>query len=217
MHPRWEAPYEPMEDKVLITIGREFGSGGKAVASAISERLGIPVYDQELLENAARKSGLSPEFLKRSDERRHLFGLGGLLNSGRFWHNDNNVLDDNELFRIQSEAILDLAQKGSAIFVGRASDYVLREQHALDVFICAPLEARKARVAERRGISLQDAESLIHKKDKGRREYYNLLTFGENWGVAANYDLCIDSSILGIEGTAEFIIRFGKEAGFIPE
>ena len=217
MHPLSAAQYRSMEKKVLITIGREFGSGGKSVASALGEKLGIPVYDQELLESAARKSGLSPEFLSQSDEKRHFFGLGGLLDGGRFWHNPGSAVNDNELFRIQSEAILDLAKNGSAIFVGRASDYVLRDQLTLDVFICAPIESRISRVSERRGISKAEAETLIRKKDKGRKDYYNLLTFGDNWGEASNYDLCIDSSILGIEGTADFIVRFGKAAGIIPE
>ncbi len=204
-----------MEKRVLITIGRQFGSGGKKVASAIGERLGIPVYDQEIIDNAAKKSGLSPEFLKKSDERPHLFGMGGLLDIGRFWHNTGHLMDDNELFRIQSDTIRDLARQGSAVFVGRASDYVLREMETLDVFLHAPMEVRKVRVSERMGISLQDAEALISKRDKARKEYYDLFTLGDNWGVASNYDLCLDSSLLGIEGTAELIIRFGRESGRI--
>ena len=204
-----------MDKRVLITIGRQFGSGGKKVASAIGERLGIPVYDQEIIENAAKKSGLSPEFLKKSDERPHLFGMGGLLDIGRFWHNTGHLMDDNELFRIQSDTIRDLARQGSAVFVGRASDYVLREMDTLDVFLHAPMEVRKVRVSERMGITLQDAEALISRKDKARKEYYDLFTLGDNWGVASNYDLCLDSSLLGIEGTAELIIRFGRESGRI--
>lgn len=202
------APYSAMDKQIIITIGRQFGSGGKRVASAIGERLGISVYDQELIDNAARKSGLSPEFLKQSDEHRHIFGLGGILGLGRFWHNPGNLMDDNELFRIQSDAIRDLAQQGSAIFVGRASDYVLRDMKTVDVFIHAPMEVRKQRVAERLGITPQDAEELIIKNDKTRKDYYDLFTLGDNWGVASNYDLCLDSSLLGIDGTAELIISF---------
>ncbi|MBO4454880.1 MAG: cytidylate kinase-like family protein [Bacteroidales bacterium] len=201
-----------MEKRIIITIGRQFGSGGKQVASAIGERLGIPVYDQELIVSAANKSGLSPEFIRQSDEHRHLSGLGGILGLGRFWHNAGNLVDDNELFRIQSEAIRDLASQGSAVFVGRASDYVLRDMDTVDVFICAPIEARTQRVAERLGISPEDAVTLIEKKDKTRKEYYDLFTLGDNWGVASNYDLCIDSSVLGIEGTSELIIQFVRQA-----
>lgn len=202
-----------MDKRVIITIGRQFGSGGKSVATAIGERLGIPVYDQELIISAAKKSGLSPEFLKESDEHRHLFSLGGILGIGRFWHNTGNLMDDNELFRIQSDAIRELAQKGSAVFVGRASDYVLRDMETVDVFIHAPLEARKQRVAERLGISQEEAEAEIEKRDKIRKDYYDLFTLGDNWGVASNYDLCIDSSLLGIDGTADLIIRFAESAG----
>lgn len=204
-----------MDKKVIITIGRQFGSGGKRIASEIGERLGIPVYDNELLVQAAKESGLSPEFLRKSDERRHLFGLGGLFDLGRFWHNQGNLIDDKELFRIQSDAIRDIAAQGSAIFVGRASDYVLRDMETLDVFIHAPFDVRRAQVAERQGISEHDAGELIAKKDSRRKDYYNLFTLSDNWGVASNYDLCVDSSVLGIEGTAELIIRFGRESGRI--
>ena len=204
-----------MDKHVIITIGRQFGSGGKSIASAIGANLGIPVYDQELIISAAQKSGLSPEFIKKSDEHRHLFGLGGILGLGRFWHNPGNLMDDNELFRIQSDAIRDLAAQGSAVFVGRASNYVLRDMETLDVFIHAPLEVRKQRVAERLGITPDDAESLISRKDKDRRDYYNLFTFGDNWGVAANYDLCLDSSLMTIEEAAGQIISFGCSSGRI--
>ena len=204
----WEGPYSIMDKRVIITVGRQFGSGGKSVASAIGERLGIPVYDQELIERAASKSGLSPEYLKASDEHRHLFGLGGILSPGRLWHNPGQMMDDNELFRIQSETILELARKGSAVFVGRASDYILRDMETLDVFIHAPLEVRKQRVSERMGITPEEAAGIIARKDKSRKDYYDLFTFGDNWGVASNYDLCLDSSILGIDGTAEYIISF---------
>lgn len=204
-----------MEKSLIITIGRQFGSGGKQIASAIGERLGIPVYDQELIVKAADKSGLSPEFLKKSDEHRHLFGLGGILSIGRFWHNTGNLMDDNEIFRIQSEAILDLARKSSAVFVGRASDYVLRDMDTVNVFIHAPFEVRTKRIAERLGLTPKEAAAEVEKRDRIRKEYYNLFTLGDNWGVASNYDLCLDSSRLGIEGSAELIISFAKETGRI--
>ena len=135
----------------------------------------------------------------------------GILNN---YSGSENYLNDNRLFKIQSDVILELAQQGPAIFVGRASDYVLREMDCLDVFITAPLEVRKKDVAEREGISLEEAESLIAKRDRDRESYYNYLTFGQ-WGVASNYDLCIDSSILGIDATADFIIDFGRKCGLV--
>ena len=192
-----------MEKKLLITIGRQFGSGGKEVAEELGRKLGIPVYDSELITEAARKSGISEEFFQKRDEKRRALFIG--MKSG---------MDDEILFRIQSEAIRELAEKGSAIFVGRASDYVLRDLDCVDVFICAPLETRVKRIMERQGLSESEAESLIDRKDRVRAEYYDFFTFSK-WGTAANYDLCIDSSILGIEGTADLIIDFAKKRGLL--
>ncbi|MBP5571248.1 MAG: cytidylate kinase-like family protein [Bacteroidales bacterium] len=192
-----------MEKTLLITIGRQFGSGGKAVAEELGRRLGIPVYDNELITEAARKSGIAEEFFKQRDEKRRALFIG--MRSG---------MDDEVLFGIQSDVIRDLASKGSAIFVGRASDYVLREMDCIDVFICAPLEARIKRIMERQNLSESDAEDLIERMDRGRAEYYDFFTFSK-WGVASNYDLCLDSSILGIEGTAEMIIDFAKKRNLL--
>lgn len=192
-----------MEKKLLITIGRQFGSGGKAVAEELGRRLGIPVYDNELITEAAHQSGISEEFFQRRDEKRRALFIG--MKSG---------MDDEVLFGIQSDVIRDLASKGSAIFVGRASDYVLREMDCVDVFISAPLEARIGRIMERQNLSASEAEDLIERKDRGRAEYYDFFTFSK-WGEAANYDLCLDSSILGIEGTAEMIIKFAQMRGLI--
>lgn len=186
----------------IINIGRQFASGGKGVAEALSRKLGIPVYDSELLTKAAEESGISPEFFRSSDEKRRFWILG----------NNDAGLNDTKLFDIQSQAIRDIAQKGDAIFVGRASDYVLRDMDCLDVFICAPMETRKALIVEREGKSPEEAEKYIYKKDKARAQYYNFFTFG-HWGKSSNYDICIDSSLLGIEGTADLIIEFGKKAG----
>ena len=192
-----------MEKKLLITIGRQFGSGGKAVADELGRRLGIPVYDSELITEAARKSGIAEEFFHKRDEKRRALFIG--MRSG---------MDDEVLFGIQSEVIRDIATKGSAIFVGRASDYVLRDMDCVDVFISAPLEARVKRIMERQGLSAAEAEALIERKDRGRAEYYDFFTFSK-WGAAANYDLCIDSSVLGISGTAELIIEFARKRGLL--
>ena len=198
----------------IINIGRQFGSGGRRIAAALGVRLGIPVYDNELLVEAAQKSGFSKDLFEMRDEHKSNFTLSNLFGSINRYGSADSLLNDNRLFKIQSDVSLELAQQGPAIFVGRASDYVLREMECLDVFITAPLEIRKKDVAEREGISLEEAESMIAKRDRDREAYYNYLTFG-NWGVASNYDLCIDSSILGIEGTADFIVDFGRKCGLI--
>ena len=206
-----------MDDKkILINIGRQYGAGGKGVAAILGERLGVPVYDNELLQKAAEESGFSPAFFKKSDERRRLWRFGSLFGLNRASSYAPSAIDGTELFKFQSQAIRDIAQKGSAIFVGRASDYVLRDMECLDVFICAPLADRVDRVCRHTGMAPDEAEKFILKKDRSRSEYYNFFTFGD-WGVASNYDLCLDSSLLGIEGSADFVIDFGRRAGLIPE
>ena len=204
-----------MDKHIIITIGRQIGSGGKSIASLLGERLGIPVYDNELITRAAQKSGLSSAVFKVSDEKRSFLGLGNIFGSVRFGDFGRNMLNDGELFRIQSETIREIAASGDAIFVGRASDYVLRDMDTLDVFLFAPLEIRARVVAARRGISEKEAAEYVTRQDKARRDYYNLFTLGDNWGVASNYDLCLDSSILGYEGAADYIISFGRQGGRI--
>ena len=201
-----------MEKKVLINIGRQFGAGGKGVAEILGERLGIPVYDNELLQKAAAESGFSPAFFRKNDERRRVWRFGSLFSLNRASSYAPSGIDETELFKYQSQAIRDIAQQGSAIFLGRASDYVLRDMECLDVFICAPLEARVARVVERTGMSREEAEKYILKKEKARRDYYNFFTLGD-WGVASNYDICLDSSVLGLDGCADLVIDFGRRCG----
>ncbi len=197
----------------IINVGRQFGSGGKLIALRISEFLDIPIYDNELISKAADESGFSKELFERSDEKRSIFNISSFFGNVRFGGAQNYV-GDNDLFKIQSEVIRNIAANGPAVFVGRCSNYILRDLRCLDVFITAPLEDRVKRVAERLSISAEDARTRIGRQDRTRETYYNFFTFG-NWGTAADYDLCIDSSILGIEGTADFIIDFGRKAGLI--
>ena len=203
-----------MEKKVLITIGRQYGAGGKGVAEILGERLGIPVYDNELLRKAAEESGISPALFRRSDERKRFFSLANLFGINRSTSYSPTAIDGAELFKYQSQAIRDIAAQGSAIFLGRASDYVLRDMQCLDVFICAPLADRVKRVCERTEMDAAEAEKYILKKEKARRDYYNFFTLGD-WGVASNYDLCLDSSLLGLDGCADLSIDFGRKAGLL--
>lgn len=202
-----------MKKNIIITIGRQFGCGGKQIAEILGSKLGIPVYDSELITKAAQESGFSAEFFERNDEKRRLFSLTSIF-SGITGDTDN-FMSDKGLFSIQCETIKNIAEQGSAIIVGRCSDYVLRDHdNTLDVFLTSPFEERVKRVAEREGLDLEKAQNHVETQDRNREEYYNYYTFG-NWGVASNYDLCIDSSILGIEGTANIIIEFAKIAGLI--
>ena len=193
-----------MDRHIIINIGRQFGSGGKAIAKILSSRLGIPLYDNELITEAAKRSGFSPELFLRSDEKRNIFSMYSFFTTLNYDPGTNSI-GDNELFKIQSDTIRGIAQKEEAIFVGRCSNYILRDMDCLDVFITAPLEKRIDRVSEREGISREEARSFILKKEKARQTYYNYFTFGD-WGVASNYDMCMDSTLLGIEGCADVIL-----------
>ena len=200
-----------MEKKIIINIGRQFGGGGHGVASELSRKLGIPVYDKELIRKAAQDSGFSAEFFEESDEKKRFFSLSSIFANG--FSETENYMSDRGIFKMQSETILKIAEQGSAIIVGRCSDYILRDMEGtLDVFLTSPLEVRAERIAERTGLTLEEAAAMAKEKDRKRAEYYNYYTFTD-WGVASTYDLCIDSSILGIEGTADFIIDFARKAG----
>ena len=203
-----------MKKDIIITIGRQFGCGGKRIAEALGSKLGIPVYDHELIVKAAQESGFSAEFFERSDEKKRFFSLTSIF-TGSYNVETENYMSDKGLFNMQCETIKSIADQGSAIIVGRCSDYVLRDrENTLNVFLTSPLEDRVKRIAETEGLEIDKAEEYVEKQDRNREDYYNYYTFG-NWGVASNYDLCIDSSIAGIEGTADIIIEFAKIAGLL--
>ena len=198
----------------IINVGRQFGSGGGFVAKAVGSKLGIPVYDNELISKAAEASGYSKSVFEKGEERKSLFSMSSFFASGRLSYGEGGFVNDDLLFKIQSEVIRNIAEKGDAVIIGRCSDYILRDMECLDVFVCAPMEYRIRRLVENEGLDADEAEALMRRKDRTREAYYNFYTFGA-WGVASNYDLCVDSSILGIDGTADFIIDFGRRAGLI--
>ena len=203
-----------MEKNIIINIGRQFGGGGLGVASELGRKLGIPVYDKELIRKAAQDSGFSAELFEQSDEKRRTFSLSSIFTS-IYTSPMENYMSDNGLFEIQCETIRKIAEQGPAVIVGRCSDYVLRDfDNTLNVFLTSPLSVRVERICKRHDLPAEKAEALIIQKDKSREEYYNYFTFG-NWGVASTYDICLDSSILGIEGTADFIIDFAKRSGLL--
>ena len=205
-----------MENRIIINLGRQFGSGGKQVALELGRKLGINVYDNELITKAAESSGFSPDVFMKKDEKRNLFPVSSFFATQTFG-SPKNYLNGENLFQIQSSVIRDIAEKESAVIVGRCADYILRDLDCtVDVFITAPRETRISMIMDRMKTSREKAEDLIEKTDRKRETYYNYYTFG-NWGVASNYDLCMDSSILGIEGTADCIIDFAVRAGILKE
>jgi len=217
-HKYWAAGFrndlDVMEKKIIITIGRQFGSGGRAVAKVLGEKLGIAVYDKELLVKAAEESGISKDFFKHRDEKRHGISFAGLAETWRF-NTDGGCLGEDSLFKIQSETIRRIAENGSAVIIGRCSDYILRDfDCTVNVFLSSPFEQRLANVMERMKVDEDTAKSIISKKDRKRPEYYNYYTF-RNWGEASNYELCIDTSKLGVEGTADLIIDYARKKNLI--
>jgi len=183
------------------------------VGKAIGQKLGIPVFDNELISKAAEESGYSKSLFAKGEEK-SLFSVSSFFASGRLSYLDNGYVSDAVLFNIQSEVIRSIADKGDAIIIGRCADYILRDRPCLNVFVDGSEEYRIHRLMENEKLSAAEAEKLMRRKDRTRETYYNYYTFGA-WGQASNYHLCIDSSILGIEGTADFIIDFGRRAGLI--
>lgn len=205
-----------MEDKnkVIINVGRQIGSGGGEIARILADKFGCRFLDKELLNLAAKESGFSEKFFEQSDEQRGF--LKSLFHIHAPFVGDSNMyrnnLSEENLFLFQSEAIKKAASEGSCVFVGRAADYILRDEpNAISIFITADIESRIDNVSKRMGIDKEAARKFIEDKEDERSKYYNYYT-GKKWGHASSYDLCVDSSILGIEQTAEFIANFIKAA-----
>jgi len=197
----------------IITIGRSFGSAGGHIGHAIGKKLGIPFYDNALISKVAEEEGYSKSLFAQAEEK-SLFSFSSFFASSRLGYMDGGYVNDNVLFKIQSEVIRNIASKGDAIFIGRCADYILRDMDCLNVFVTAPEDYRIQRLIETEGISADEAEKLMRRKDRTRETYYNYYTFGA-WGHASNYHLCLDSSVLGVEGTAELIVDFGRRCGKI--
>lgn len=197
----------------IITIGRSFGSAGGHIGHAIGQKLGIPFYDNELISKVAEEEGYSKGLFAQAEEK-SLFSFSSFFASSRLGYMDGGYVNDNVLFKIQSEVIRNIAERGDAILIGRCADYILRDMDCLNVFISAPEEYRIQSLMKSENISADEAEKLMRRKDRTRETYYNYYTFGA-WGHASNYHLCVDSSILGIDGTAELIVDFGRRCGKI--
>lgn len=199
-----------------ICIGRELGSGGKETGELLARKLGIRLYDKELINLAARESGLCSEVFERADERgghNRLTTLLGYFRTPCVGHTSRvgNVLSGDALFKIQSDVIRQVAARESALFVGRCADYILRDHpRLLNVFLTADREDRIRRIRERHGCAESAARRIMERGDAQRAGYYNYYS-PHTWGAASTYHLCINTSVLGLEGTAELIYRFAVE------
>ena len=199
-----------MENKpIIICVGRQLGSGGREIARRLAAEFDAKFYDRELLNLAAKESGFSEKMFERNDERKGffkaLFGVQTFHLSGGLYRSD---ISQDSLFQFQSDAIRKASQEGNCVFVGRCADYVLRDMpNVVNIFVTADIDWRAQHVMKRHECSKEEAQKIIHHEESKRSSYYNYYT-GKKWGAAESYDLCIDSSILGIEETGKFIADF---------
>jgi cytidylate kinase len=200
-------------DTFIITVGRQLGSGGKLIGGLLSNSLHISCYDKELIQLASRESGLGKEFFEKADEKNtfSLFGSFFSIRSGFMGDNTHNYLCNETLFKIQSDVIRNLADKESCIFVGRCADYILRDYpRMIRIFVHADEKDRIQRISANHQITEKEAKILIEQTDKKRADYYNYYS-NKIWGMSTSYDICINSSILGIEATAIFLEEYVKK------
>lgn len=197
-------------EKIIINIGRQFSSGGRYISKILCEEFGCSYFDKEILDLAAKESGFSPDVFKKSDEKKSfihtLFHLHApMLSDDNFY---NNKFSEESLFKFQCDAIRKAASQGSCLFIGRCADYVLRDEpNTVSIFLAADMKDRISRTMERYNMDEESARKTISKKDSTRASYYNYYT-GKKWGAAESYDLCINTSIFGLDETAKFIADF---------
>ncbi len=196
--------------KTIITIGRQFGSGGHEIGATIAQDLGIKLYDKEMLKRAAKESGLCEELFETHDEKPTYSFLYSLVMDNYSMAAHNGMPINHQLFLEQHNTIKKLAEEDSCVLIGRCADYALADnEDSIHVFIYADLDARARRIARIYDMTLAEAKDVIKKTDKKRASYYNYYT-NKVWGDAKSYDLCIDSSKLGIGGTAKVIEDYIK-------
>ncbi len=199
-----------MKFSPIITVGRQYGSGGREVAKKLAEVMNFAFYDKELLAEASKESGICQEVMENYDEKQEkrsffsMMGLQGRMDpAGMYLEMPLN----HRIFLAQFDAIRKIADKGPCVIVGRCADYVLRDHETvLNVFIKASMPERIKRITKLYGLDPMKAEEAIRKADKQRATYYNYYATG-TWGDVANYHLCLDTGVLGIDGTVELIRR----------
>ena len=188
----------------IIAIGRQFGSGGRTIGKKVAERLGIPCYDNEVLERMAMESGFAPSYLKEQAE--YSAGrnwLSHAMSAGTF--TGNSYQDD--LWSLQNRIIQELAEQGPCVFVGFCSEYILRKHdNCLRVFIYADMEKRAKRIVEQYGETEETPEKRLKDKDRRRATYYQYYT-DQKWGVAKNYHLSLNSGTLGIDECVDILTK----------
>ncbi len=201
-------------DNVVITIARQYGSGGKTIGEMLADRLGVHFYNKELMKLASEDSGISEALFVNADEKvknTRLFKIAQNVYSGELIppESDDFTSTDN-LFNYQAKIIRKLAEEESCVIVGRCADFVLKDyDNVLSVFVHAPHDFCMEQAAKKHSMSARELDKFIQKTDKHRAEYYKYHT-GREWTDARNYDLCLDSSKLGFERCVEEIIAYMK-------
>lgn len=194
---------------IIINVGRQLGSGGHDIGRMLALDFQAKYYDREILNLAAKESGLSEKIFEQNDEKKGFFR--GLLNLGMphlGGGSDKPGFTQESLFQFQSEAIQNAAKEGSCVFVGRCADYVLRDfPNVVNIFITASIGYRIEQIMNKQHLDFDAAQKFIEQKESDRASYYNYYT-GKKWGAAESYDFCIDSSILGFVETEKLIAEF---------
>lgn len=200
-----------MKSNIVITIGRQYGSGGRLIGKEVAEKLGIPFYDKELIDLAAKECGYSPEFIK-ANEQRAAFGFLSNLAAQGFSYSKDTLPPADTLFIAQCKVIQDIAEKGSCVIVGRCGDYVLRDRaDTLHVFIRSEMAPAIKRVTENYGVREEQAAAEIKRINKNRAAHCRRYT-DRVWGACENYSMMLDSSIFGVDGSARVILAAVGEA-----
>lgn len=194
--------------KKIITIGRQFGSGGREIGEKLAQKLNYTFYDKNLIILAAEKGGMSHEALGAADEKAVNPWLYAAMTQTGQTSINMNISTNDTLFALQSQIIKDIAKTENAVIVGRCSDYILRNEDVelLNVFIYAPTDARVKRIMERMNVTEQQALQLIKKNDKQRKCYYDFYT-DKKWASHSSYDLNLDSDRFGIDKAVEIIAK----------
>lgn len=198
-------------EKKIITISREFGSGGRSIGRAVAQSLGIPFYDKDLVDQIALESGFAPKFVEENGEHSPSKSFFSYAFAGQGIPGVMNGLSTADfLWSVQCSVIMQLAEKGACVIVGRNADYILKDrQDCLNVFIHADMEFRADRIVRLYGESEKSPETRLQEKDKRRRVNYQHYT-GRTWGMAQNYDLCLCSSTLGLDACVDIIVSTVK-------
>lgn len=200
--------------KIIINVGRQIGSGGRIIAKMLADDFKCGFYDRELLTIAAKDSGFCEKFFEQNDEQKGFFHSlfhmhTPFVGDGSFYDND---FSQEGLFKLQSDTIQKLASEGSCVFVGRCADYVLRNnKNVVNVFITANIEDRVSEICKRKKCNEEEAVKIIENGERERSTYYNYYT-GKKWGDSSSYDLCINTSLLGLEATEAYIKNFIQRA-----